>query len=253
MSNDRDSANLLKKAEKKIRRAIKKDRGDKKSFSIIINDGKHYHWSVSYKERRSSSSAGGKSISDRRAQHQMLSDLRNMLREVGLKDDHPNAYRAASFMMITPKWTSDETLVVPVSEIYPATESEQSEFIRSVLEKLAEDGHSQPYSRGEFWAAVNSEIESIGNQFAFDCYYEKFNAYPEEETKPEWSFEWDEKAKLQRGLLLYRLATQKLVPAAAMTQSERDKLWSEIMGMDNSVADFGAKIAIQKLEGGNWM
>ena len=244
VANDRDSSELLKKAAKKLRRGIRTEGGNYKSFAITTERSKHLKWRIEYDGNVSSFSTAGVTTSDSGARYAMKTQLRDMMREVRLDNTCPKVFQEMSFMMVNSVWNEDSrTISVPLEDIFSDDKQAQEAWLLDTCTNLLRKGKNPPYLASELYGELMRELDYVTQCTAGDEYYELTESYPEDDEDFSGELIWSEDSQYIFRVFLLRLVKGELLPGATLTDDERLKLLEIHMGQTVSLADFEVELA----------
>ena len=192
------SERRLRVAEKRVKKCLKRDKIDAKSFEIVSTRTRsdHFEFYVSYQGNQSGKNNVGSTPSAQQTTKKVQSALRGMLEEVGIKQSCRRAWEEVSFLLVdwgdgsesaTAKverddaegmfstWCHwDDLLCEWLDEATVDQVGTDQEAITAALNKLSDSEIEEGYRN---WMRRYLE------QWVYDEYYISFGEYPEDEEE----------------------------------------------------------------------
>jgi hypothetical protein len=187
------SERRLRVAEKRVKKCLKRDKIDAKSFEIVSTRTRsdHYEFYVLYDGKQSGKNNVGSTPSAQQTTKKIQSALRGMLEEVGIKTTCRRAWEEVSFMM-TIKWNAQTP-----SEACGYVDREHAEelltsvyfwelfFARAGGTDLTQEGLASVLNEktDHIVEAYREVVRYILEQDVYDETYIQFDEYPDDEME----------------------------------------------------------------------
>lgn len=187
------SERRLRVAEKRVKKNLKRDKLDAKSFEIVSTRTRsdHYEFYVVYEGKQSGKNNVGSTPSAQQTTKKIQSALRGMLEEVGIKQSCRRAWEEVSFMM-TIKWSAQTP-----SEARGFVDREHAEELLTTMyfwEMFFARARSTEITQEGLGLVLNEKLDYVAEAYrevmrdmleqdVWDETYIQFGEYPDDEME----------------------------------------------------------------------